>query len=363
MQLRLIIPKVAPVKLAWAAPQEQILCFLSAAQRPSPRKTQWWKGERCALTGRAKRSASLGPSTPVSSCRLWTGGSSRPSIWRCRREPSSPRHWGSHKHRHVLDIWVKSQDLSCSLFYAVCRCFGSAQRRWHPPAMPCVWDTFSRHGFLSPGEDLVSEQALQVQETDEARRRDNRHERSRQRTRTLHRISIRSARLELHGHCQNVHADLVYSQLHLMVSHRTPGHYAAAATHVNQDCYAHLFSKGPVSGTRHRPVTVRPYTTHTRHLLAHSPVGVNWQRVCHGEERWLSWFCFVLSEGNAGKVAPNQSCYSHLSLCKNTWNCTILSICHLETPAWHKSWLFLRALAASLPSHRTLGHTVASTNQ
>lgn len=76
-----------------------------------------------------------------------------------------------------------------------------------------------------------------------------------------------------------------------MVSHRTPGHYAAAATHVNQDCYnnpAHLFTNGPVQGTRHRPVTLRPYTTRTaqtrcdpagtlanRHLLTHSMVRVN----------------------------------------------------------------------------------------
>ncbi|KAL0183613.1 hypothetical protein M9458_019309, partial [Cirrhinus mrigala] len=41
------------------------------------------------------------------------------------------------------------------------------------------------------------------------------------------------ARLELNSQRQNIHTDLVYSQLHLMVSHSTPGHYAAATTHVN----------------------------------------------------------------------------------------------------------------------------------
>lgn len=114
MQLRLIIPKVPPVKLAHSDVSRaawtvgETASFLSPSQRRSQRKTPWWKEERFVSTGKAKRSANPGPSTPASSCRLWTGGSSKLSIWLCRREPSSPRPWGSRKHRHVLGFYAFS---------------------------------------------------------------------------------------------------------------------------------------------------------------------------------------------------------------------------------------------------------------
>lgn len=74
MQLRVIIPKVQPVKLAL---QYSLLCstlcynclliflpfcffvfffaFFCLCQRQKQRKTQWWKAERCASTAKGKR--------------------------------------------------------------------------------------------------------------------------------------------------------------------------------------------------------------------------------------------------------------------------------------------------------------------
>ncbi len=60
MQLRIIIPKVPPVKLvhsdvsraAWTV--GETASFLSPSQRRSQRKTPWWKEERFVLTGKAK---------------------------------------------------------------------------------------------------------------------------------------------------------------------------------------------------------------------------------------------------------------------------------------------------------------------
>lgn len=73
-------------------------CF-SLSQHQRRRKARWWKEARFASTARAKRYANLGLSTPASSCRRWTADFSRRSIWRCRREQSWPRLWGSRRPR------------------------------------------------------------------------------------------------------------------------------------------------------------------------------------------------------------------------------------------------------------------------
>lgn len=110
MQLTLIIPKLqaraktstvmcAAFRRLWSSNSDHERFFFFLSQRQKRRKARWWKVERFASTGRGKRFANLGLYTPASSCRHWTAGFSRRSIWRCRREQNWPRLWGSHKPR------------------------------------------------------------------------------------------------------------------------------------------------------------------------------------------------------------------------------------------------------------------------
>lgn len=51
-----------------------------------------------------RKSANRAQFTPVSSWRLCRGAFRTRSTWRCRREPSSPRPWGSHRHRYPICV-------------------------------------------------------------------------------------------------------------------------------------------------------------------------------------------------------------------------------------------------------------------
>ncbi|KAF0026368.1 hypothetical protein F2P81_021105 [Scophthalmus maximus] len=95
------------------------------------------------------------------------------------------------------------------------------------------------------GEDLVSEQAVQIQETDEAGRRHDRRQRIGHWPWTFERLSLGGTGVELADHREDVggHYRILHSQLHLMVSNHTPRVYATVTAHVNTDLSPLLCSR------------------------------------------------------------------------------------------------------------------------
>nr|XP_045003430.1 homeobox protein DLX-1 isoform X2 [Jaculus jaculus] len=93
-----------------------------------------------------------------------------------------------------------------------------------------------------PGQDLVPEQALQVQETDEARRGGFGGQCACKRPGSVRQLPAGTAWLEpelLLRKGLRQQRGLLYPQLHLVVPFRTPRSYAAASAHVRLSVLAH----------------------------------------------------------------------------------------------------------------------------
>lgn len=91
--------------------------------------------------------------------------------------------------------------------------------------------------FVSAGENLVSEQTLQVQEADEAGWRHDGHQRFSHGPWTVERLPHGCARVDLAHHREGSrgHHGLLHPQLHLVVPKRAPRVYATVAAHVRRE--------------------------------------------------------------------------------------------------------------------------------
>lgn len=109
------------------------------------------------------------------------------------------------------------------------------------PALPLPFVNSLKNIFkcskylLCPGKDLVPKQTIQIQEAHETRRWRHRRQRFGHRPRTVQRLPLGGTCLELADHCEDSsggHDRVLHPQLHLVVSHHTPGVYATVTAHV-----------------------------------------------------------------------------------------------------------------------------------